>query len=157
MIPQIKFYLLLRSDLPDLNFITDKLQIEPNFSHHIGEPMSFSQRQHNHSSWGFGTDYEDSYDLNDQISVVYQKLLPVKDKLKNILKDNDITATFESVIKMFGTQTAGIGLEKYIIDFASELGIEFDFDMYLYTEEEAEELKQLQKNEANKRINTDRG
>ena len=64
MIPQIKFYLLLRSELPSLNFVTDELHLTPNFSNQKGEPMSHSQQPHNHSSWAFGTDYEDSYDLN---------------------------------------------------------------------------------------------
>ena len=129
-IPEIKFYIRLVGENLDPKEITDELKIQPSVYWKKGEKRKYGG-EYPFGSWCFGTEYEESYDLDDQIRKVYNVLKTKKFLLKKLIIKFKIEAIFQSVINMYGNQTAAIYLKKYIVDFASFVGIGFDFDTFI--------------------------
>ncbi|MCU0354519.1 MAG: DUF4279 domain-containing protein [Cytophagales bacterium] len=128
MIPKIRFYIGLYSDTLSPDEISETLQLEPTDSWKKGDFTKYRRNLPQPSNfWAYGTEYEESWDINEQIRKVISQL--DRNKLRELTVDKGVQAILEGVIEIYDSAPA-IYLEKETIDFAYETGCSFDFDIY---------------------------
>jgi len=80
---------------------------------------------------GHHENYEESYDINDQLLTLLNLLKDKEDVLIGFKQDYELTYLFIIVIEIENNQTPAMCLEKEIIDYASIIGAKIHFDLYV--------------------------
>ncbi|MEK4827749.1 DUF4279 domain-containing protein [Niallia sp. FSL W8-0951] len=83
------------------------------------------------TAWKFGTDYQESYDVKEQLD---QIIGPLKNKatIINQLKSKyNLECNFSILIIMENGETPGLQLDNEQIEFANSIRAEFDIDLYV--------------------------
>lgn len=115
---------------PDI--ITEKLKVVPSKVWRQGEKINQRDKVREYSNWGLSTEYEESYDINEQINKV---LIVFKNKKQELLQLKDLfhlDYKIEIVINVESNETPAIYLEKEIIQFCNDVGAIIDFDLYIF-------------------------
>jgi hypothetical protein len=133
---KIQCYLRLDSQIVTPEHITHTVGLLPTASYRKGEAKHRRAGTHTEHSWQISTGYQWSDDLNTQMQELYHIVLPAVERLKELLQGQPIEATFESVIYIYGDATPAIFLEHNIVTLAAELGATFDFDTYVFEEDD---------------------
>jgi ABC-type antimicrobial peptide transport system permease subunit len=126
---QVKVYYSLYGDDFPINEVTRRLEITPTESYKKGNLISAnSSFYRKETSWDYGTGYQYSLDVNEQLQ---QVMNPLRDKCSII---NELQAEFGLgsiiyiVIRMVNGQAPALYLEKDILTFASSIGAEIEVD-----------------------------
>ncbi len=125
----VKVYFSISSQSYDLDFVSEELNIRPTCLYRIGEKQTYKPAIEN--SWSLGTEYEESLDISEQLGKVMRLLYNKENKLIQLKEKFELHYKIFIVIKMYSEQTPSVFLSKKEIDFASKIGAEFDFDMYV--------------------------
>ncbi|USK32590.1 DUF4279 domain-containing protein [Bacillus sp. F19] len=136
---QVMAYFSLFGETFPTDEVTEMLGIEPNEVYNKGDlivrppnpnVVTKGRIYRKETSWSFGTTYEESFDVKDQLD---QVLKPLKNKTEiiNRLKlKYGLTTQITIVIVMEDGVTPGLHLESDQIEFANQVGAEFDIDLY---------------------------
>ncbi|WP_307414334.1 DUF4279 domain-containing protein [Neobacillus ginsengisoli] len=132
------YFSLYGDDFP-VDSVTELLGINPTNSYKKGDvieikpnPNIVSTKVHyrKETAWELGTDYQESYDVKEQLNEVIK---PLKNKahIINQLKSKfSLECHFEIVIIMENGYTPAFYLNKEQIEFANSIKAEFDIDLY---------------------------
>lgn len=83
--------------------------------------------------WELSTEYEESFDINEQLIKIINQLKDKKIEIIELQKNLSISSKFIVVIKIENNQKPAIYLERRTIHFISEINSEFDVDYYIYS------------------------
>ena len=143
---KVMAYIGLYGDIFPLEEITAALQIEPTEAYTKGDlvirephPALDSTRKlyRKFTAWRFGTDYEESVNVDDQLKQVIQ---PLKDKvgiINELKRKYSLRVVLTIVIIMEEGRTPGFQLtpNKHL-DFLSNIGSEISIDLYAHPYQE---------------------
>ena len=136
---QVKVYFSLHGDDFPIDNVTESLGIRPTNSYKKGDvivrkpnPNSVSTKvkHRKETAWELGTDYQESYDVKEQLN---QILKPLKNKVSiiNQFKTNyKLECDFSIVIIIENGDTPSLHLDIEQIEFANSIKAEFDIDLY---------------------------
>lgn len=122
-----------------LDYVTESLGIEPTISYKKGDSIVRKHKPNDVSTktefrketaWELGTDYQESYDVKEQMD---QIIRPLKNKatIINQLKTKyKLECDFSIVIIMENGDTPSLHLDNEQIEFANSIKAEFDIDLY---------------------------
>lgn len=125
-----------------LDEITKELSIEPTETHVKGDIIeSFGgftiadspKMRRIETDWTLSTGYQNSLDINNQLKPILKALKEKQEELNHLREKYDLTYIFSVVITIENNETPAMYLEKDIIDFASAIGAEIGFDLYIYS------------------------
>jgi hypothetical protein len=80
--------------------------------------------------WEYGTDYEDSLDIEIQMNKVIKRLKGREERLVEICKRYDLKCMIMIVIKMNEGYTPALIMKKELIEFANNINAEIHLDLY---------------------------
>ncbi|WP_137789198.1 DUF4279 domain-containing protein [Bacillus sp. E(2018)] len=127
---QVKVYFTLYGEAFPIDEVSQRLNILPTNSYKKGELISAnSSLRRKETSWDYGTDYQYSLDVNEQLQ---QVMNPLRDKCSII---NELQAEFGLasiiyiVIRMVNGQAPALYLKKDILTFASNIEAEIEVDL----------------------------
>lgn len=136
---QVMVYFSLYGDDFPVDSVTELLGINPTYSYKKGDVI---ERKHNpnivstkvhyrkETAWELGTDYQESYDVKEQLN---QIIRPLKNKVAiiNQLKSKyNLECDFSVVIIMKNGETPSLHLDNEQIEYANSIKAEFDIDLY---------------------------
>ena len=138
----VKAYFSVKADDFSIEDFTNVLGIKPTRTYKKGEVIKSKSNPNVattgthyrlHTSWELGTDYEESYDINKQLSFVLGQLEGKEEELNQLKKKYDLTYRFVLVIQIENNETPAMYLDSIFIHFADSIGAEVDFDLYIYS------------------------
>lgn len=138
-VTKVMAYFCLVGDHFPLEEITEVLTIEPTETYTKGDIIeknratTFSPevRKRVETDWTLSTGYQESYDINDQLKSLLNFLEGKQKDIIRLKKKYELTSIFIIVIEIENNQTPAMCLEKEIIDYASTIGAEIHFDLYV--------------------------
>lgn len=139
-VTKVMAYFSMVGDHFPLDEITKELAIEPTETYVKGDIIESvgdftradsPKMRRIETDWTLSTGYQNSLDINGQLKPILKAL---KDKQKELIRLKEkygLTYIFSVVITIENNQTPAMHLEKDIIDFASAIGAEIGFDLYV--------------------------
>ena len=115
----------------NLSEITKKMQMNPDVSWEKGERIRDTKALRKETCWMLSTGYQESLDINNQLSELLEKLRPKEIILKELLRDYAVEYKFDIAIKIERKQTPAIYLESETLAFSNSIKAKFDFDLYI--------------------------
>lgn len=119
--------------------VTDVLGIEPTKTYNKGDIIvtpnlvSTYIRRRKETDWTVSTGYQESYDINDQLSQILKSLEEKTKELKQLKKKYRLEFLFMIVIQIENDEKPAMYLKKNIIDFSSAVQAEIQFDLYVFS------------------------
>ena len=112
--------------------ITDRLKLIPKCTWKKGDRIEDHNHFRKENCWTFGTGYENSLDVMEQLKIILDVLYPCKKKLLELKDELSVEYSLEVVINIEQAQTPALYFEKDIIEFCNDIGIIFiDVDLYV--------------------------
>lgn len=124
---------IMSGDKLDSNGVTEKLKIKPSKSWKKGEDIEGRKIKRIDSCWIINTNYEETYDINEQLFKIVRLLKDKKNILKELKNVYELEYFFEIVINVENNETPAIHFNKEFIEFANDIKSEFEIDMYIYS------------------------
>ncbi len=106
---------------------------------HLDPKRNFKMR---FSIWELSTGYEETLDMNDQITPIldiFEPKIELLKQLKQLLNVNDLIFHLGLVIQVVAGATPAIGYESRCIDFLHEVGSGTSIDLYVIHETDEDE------------------
>lgn len=138
----VKAYFSVTADEFPIDDFTQVLEIQPTRTYKKDDavvrpynPNVISTGIHYrlHTSWELGTDYQESYDINQQLYFVLDQIEDKAETLNQLKKKFDLTYMFVIVIQVENKEHPAMYLESRFLSFASSISAEVDFDLYIYS------------------------
>ena len=121
----------IRGDNFSPSMITKKLAITPTRTYNKGDILKYNKKGAIETVWEISTGYEESFDINNQLTKIINLIKEKKDILKKIKNRFHVDFGFNVVIEIRNGETPAVHWNKDIIGFANEIGAEFDCDLYI--------------------------
>ena len=138
----VKVYFSAKADDFSIEYFTNVLGIRPTRAYKKGEAInrpsnpnvtSTGTHYRQYTSWELGTDYEQSYDISEQLDFVLNQL-EGKEELLNQLRENyELAYRFTIVIQIENNEKPAMYLDRRFIHFADSIGADVYFDLYVYS------------------------
>lgn len=128
-----KFILASENTAFNSGEITQTLGIQPTSIGKKGDKIRNGKLERRESFWEIATPFQESYDINEQLTQILHLVLPSEKVLKEITSQIGVIAKIILVIKIENNEKPVMHLNKKTIDFASAVGAEIDFDLYIYS------------------------
>ncbi|WP_038705407.1 DUF4279 domain-containing protein [Planococcus sp. PAMC 21323] len=120
--------------------ITEELAIQPTETHVKGDIIkktstttSSGTRRWVETDWTLSTGYQESPDINDQLKPLLRSLEGKEKNLIRLKEEYELTYIFMIVIEIENNEKPAMYFEKDIINFASTIDAEIQFDLYIYS------------------------
>lgn len=128
----VSVYFSLYGDEFPIDNVTERLELTPTNAYKKGDLINNSStaRYRKETSWDLETGYQASFDVNDQLQEIIDKIQNKATIINDIKADYSIDCKFFIVIKIEEGITPALYLSSDIIKFASSIGAEFDIDLY---------------------------
>ena len=127
---KVKFDIIGEKFLPD--DITEKLSLKPSEHWMKGDKIKNKNIERKETCWTLSTEYEESYDINDQLKKIVDLLKPKKEVLVNLKNAFSLDYIFNIVINVENNEKPAIYLDSETVEFAGEIKAEFGFDLYIF-------------------------
>ncbi|ULO08552.1 DUF4279 domain-containing protein [Paenibacillus sp. 19GGS1-52] len=114
----------------DPNIITDTLLITPTRTWLKGDYIRRDLFR-KETCWELATEYEESFDINDQIDKLKNLIQNRKDEVVKLVRQNNLECKLEVVINIENNEKPAMYLNKETIKFVHDIGAEIDFDLYI--------------------------
>lgn len=129
---RVKVIFLLHGESFEPNIVTDAVGIKPVASWKKGDSHSQIKNViHKECGWEWSTGYEESYNADDQIRKVVDRLLPRVDTFKALIAANKLVPKFEIIVQIVNNECPGMPLEHEILTLAHKLGAVIDIDLFV--------------------------
>lgn len=141
-VTKVMAYFSMIGDQFPLDRVTRDLAIEPTETFVKGEiienrgPATVKARRRLETDWTLSTGYQKSFDINDQLQPLLALLEGKEKDLIRLKNEYNISYLFSIVIEVENNETPAMYLEKEFIDFASAIGAEIAFDLYIMERED---------------------
>ncbi|WP_413376615.1 DUF4279 domain-containing protein [Alkalihalobacillus sp. 1P02AB] len=134
-------YFWLAGDSFPVEEVTRRLGIIPTESYRKGDVIRYYPIYHTRieTAWKYGTDYQETVDIENQFAQIISPLQMKKEELTAIINDYSIEAGITIVLNILEGQTPALFFTKEVIQFAAELQLEIDVDLYAYPYKEDQE------------------
>jgi len=119
-------------DYFEIDLISEKLMIEPAEYYNKGDKVGDKDKKRKETCWSINTGYEASLDINNQLEKIVSLIEPKRNELKKVKELYQLDYHFCIVIRVENNQSPAIYLEKEAIEFANDIGADFDFDLYIH-------------------------
>ena len=116
------------------DYITKQLNIIPCETYLKGDLVKNGKIVRKETSWSISTDYEDSYDINEQLEKISDLLNRKTETLLKLKQELSVDILFMITVKIKNNETPAMYLKKPFIHFLSILDAEIGFDVYVYNE-----------------------
>ncbi|MFD0587351.1 DUF4279 domain-containing protein [Paenibacillus sp. GCM10027627] len=113
------------------SIITERLNIVPTEQYNKGE-LSKKNLTRKESCWSKSTGYIDTLYVSEVLEKIMMEISDSKQTLIELREEFDLVYKFIVVLKIEQNQKPAVYLETSIIQFASEIEAEIDFDFYIY-------------------------
>ena len=127
----IKAEFLIFSNELHPNIITEKLEINPTQSWVKGDDIKGKNHKKEDNCWIISTEYEESLDINNQLSQLLVILQDQKEMLIEFKKKYDMKYIVEIVVKIRDEQTPAMYFERECITFINDIQAVIDIDLYV--------------------------
>lgn len=132
MSSKIRIYFAIKSDnVIDFTEI-ENLGLVPSEKHQVGDKGRYNPKL-SFSLWTISTEEYNTWDYDFVMVELMQKLIPVQEKLKEIISNNNYECVLQSVISIDMNErnpTPSIGMDRQVIDFLNSVGAIYDVDIY---------------------------
>ncbi|MEK4077940.1 DUF4279 domain-containing protein [Paenibacillus sp. FSL H8-0317] len=122
---------IITGDHFEPKLITEQIGIEPSGTYIKGEKIDDRDLYRKETCWFLETDYQESFDINQQLNHILNLLEPHIEKLKTLRMKHNLNFRFSFSIRIMHNETPAITIEKKAIGIAYDLNAEFDFDLYI--------------------------
>ena len=129
----VKVELNIIGDTFNSDNVTQKLKIQPTDVWIKGEQIKDKDLYRKHTLWCTSTEYEESYDINDQLKAIINILTPKIDDLKNLKDTLGVEYKFCVVINIENNEKPVMYFNTDTIRFLDEIKAEIEFDLYIYS------------------------
>lgn len=138
---EVMVYFKIVSDDLSPDFVTQKLELMPTRTHERGDRIGpETDRTWDFSAWYLETDYQESFDVNDQLEQILSQLRGKEEAIDELYeKYEDLMTQFVIVIIINEGQTPALYFDSSVIAFAHRIRADFDIDMYANPYEEDED------------------
>lgn len=127
-------YFIIYCDTISPQEITQQLNIDPTEVCIKGEVSTNNTRPSRFTSWRISTEYEFSYDINDQLSKIISQLIDKKEQLKQISLQSELLC-FEVVIRIENNEVPATYFAADTLKFMADIGSNIDIDQYVFSAE----------------------
>ncbi|MCU5532281.1 DUF4279 domain-containing protein [Bacillus cereus] len=133
-------YFSTTGDIFPVEAITDTLSIEPTRTYKKGDVVarhdnpnlvSTKTLYREETAWTLSTEYQQSYDINNQLHVILKSLEGKTEQLKHLKQKYSLEFLLMVVIQVENNESPAMYLQKEIINFASSIQAEIHFDLYI--------------------------
>ena len=119
-------------DIFPLETVTDELGISPNATYMKGERIRNTEMMQKETCWVWSTGYEESVDIDTQVSQVVDKFEKSLDRLDSLKQQFNLEYRLSVVINIQNDEKPAIYLSRETIKFISRIESDFDCDLYAY-------------------------
>ncbi|MEC0124146.1 DUF4279 domain-containing protein [Paenibacillus pabuli] len=122
---------IITGDHFEPKLFTEQIGIEPSGTYIKGEKIDDRDMYRKETCWFLDTDYQESYDINQQLNYLLILLEPHIEKLKTLRMEHNLSFLFSFSIRVMNNESPAISIEQKAISIAYDLKAEFDFDLYI--------------------------
>ncbi|MGX1828611.1 DUF4279 domain-containing protein [Paenibacillus taichungensis] len=122
---------IITGDYFEPKLITEQIGIEPSGTYLKGEQIDNRDLYRKETCWFLETDYQESFDVNQQLNYLLNLLEPHIEKLKTLRMTHNLNFLFSFSIRVMNNESPAISIEQKAISIAYDLKAEFDFDLYI--------------------------
>ncbi|WP_340398808.1 DUF4279 domain-containing protein [Paenibacillus sp. FSL H8-0079] len=122
---------IITGDHFETKLITEQIGIEPSGTYIKGEKIDDRDLYRKETCWFLETDYQESFDINQQLNHILILLEPHIEKLKTLRTKHNLNFLFSFSIRIMDNETPAITIEQKAIGIAYDLNAEFDLDLYI--------------------------
>ncbi|MFE6799852.1 DUF4279 domain-containing protein [Paenibacillus chitinolyticus] len=135
-------YFSIFGDSFSVNEVTQLLGIEPTESYNIGDIIvrpendnvtSSTTHYRKETAWELSSGYQESYDFNDQLYYLLDRLESKVGELNKINNKYNVSYKFMVVINVENNEKPAMYLERRFISFAYSINADLDFDLYIFS------------------------
>lgn len=113
--------------------ITARLGILPDSKWRKGEKITGKEILRRQSLWEITTGFQQSIVLDEQLAEIYNRIIPIKTLLGEVIERYELDVTLSIVICIENGKAPGIHFEKEMIELLNNLNAEIDIDSYVYS------------------------
>jgi hypothetical protein len=113
--------------------ITDYLNIQPEEWWLKGDNVAGKATKRNKSCWRVSTGYQESLDVNNQLSEVIKLFQGKSDKLIELIHSHNLEVFIAIVVNIENNQKPAIYFDRRAIKFVHEIEAQIDIDLYVYS------------------------
>lgn len=124
-------FVIILDDKLNPEFITERLNLTPTESWMKGDDIEGKIHKRKETCWSVSTEYEESFDINDQLSKLIAVLQDKKDILIELKKQCDMKFIIEIIVRVRKEETPAMYFEREIITFINDLQAVIDIDLYI--------------------------
>lgn len=122
---------IITGDHFEPKLITEQIGIEPSGTYIKGEKIDDRDLYRKETCWFLETDYQESFDVNQQLNYLLNLLEPHIEKLKTLRMKHNLNFLFSFSIRVMNNESPAISIEQKAISITYDLKAEFDFDLYI--------------------------
>ncbi|MEK4053024.1 DUF4279 domain-containing protein [Paenibacillus sp. FSL F4-0087] len=126
---EVMAYFSLFGDEFDPNYVTSILKIEPTNTAYKGDIINKRHRI-KETSWTLGTEYEESLDVNHQLTKIVDLLKNKVKEINSIRIEHRLFTKFFIVIRIEEGKTPALYFDSDFIEFVNMIHAEIDVDLY---------------------------
>lgn len=129
----VKVEFIITGEEFNVTEISDLLKLIPSKSWDKGDDIPGKSIKRVETIWMIETEYEESLDINEQLSKILDSILDKKLILKEIKTKYSLEYVFAIVINVENNEKPSMYFNHDFIEFASEIKAEFYVDLYIYS------------------------
>lgn len=122
---------IITGDYFEPKLVTEQIGIEPSGTYIKGEKIDDRDLYRKETCWFLETDYQESFDVNQQLNYLLNLLEPHIEKLKTLRMKHNLNFLFSFSIRVMNNESPAISIEQKAISITYDLKAEFDFDLYI--------------------------
>ena len=137
---KVMVYFNIKGDDFPLETVTELLGITPTNTMKKGELGSPEHPPYRFTSWSYGTDYEETLDIDNQLLPVLKAFKGKIDVINDIQSTYDTKCSIVIVPEIYDGRSPGFLFEKDTIEFAYRVNASIEIDLYAmpYSDDDTE-------------------
>lgn len=113
--------------------VTTKLGLDPTQVWRTGDVTKTPGFTHKETCWMIGTDFEKSYDVNDQLSQLVDLLKDKVPGINELRNTNEIECMFFLIINIEKNEIPAMYFRREFLEFLNSIGAELHIDQYIFS------------------------
>lgn len=126
---QINIDFSIVGDFFDTDLITEKIGVSPTEILKKGELLENRRLPNMETVWSYQTGKKDSFDLEEQFSIIFNVFQSKKNIIKDLCKQYNLKIYLQCNISILNDEAPIIHLDNKSLNFISEIGADIDIDI----------------------------
>ena len=123
--------LLIKGDNFQAEFITKRLNLKPSKCFSRGDAIGGKDTKREFSLWQISTGYEESRDIEKQLSKIFNLMKDKVVQLNEIKNEFNPTIVVGIVASIYDNETPSIFFDRWFINFLNSIHAVIDIDLYI--------------------------